>query len=292
MTRSRLNISQSQLKAVRSLICERLSSCDDNLRDIGCFSNPKGESIVNTLKGEAFDEDQSGAKAYYLIKSSEGDILFFFSLQCGSLYDKPINDKELEILKKYFDYLESLQKKSSLSEEQSFILSTIKEKVRTRKRIVKDDFNKLPHGGFDLWKDIEKENNNVSRVISTFPGIELVHFCSNKDLASQWIERNKMPRTIGEIVFWFKIIPIILDVKKIIGCEYLFLFAADSSEDLHLVNYYEDSLKFHVPNDIGIAKPFYDLTCSFMVQEISSLKENLYSFKKRFNERVPGPNKV
>lgn len=31
---------------------------------------------------------------------------------------------------------------------------------------------------------------------------------------------------------------------EIVGCEYLFLFAADLSEDADLVNYYVDNLEF------------------------------------------------
>ena len=40
------------------------------------------------------------------------------------------------------------------------------------------------------------------------------------------------------------IVTLIFELRKIVGCEYLFLFAADCDPDEHLVNYYSQKLKF------------------------------------------------
>jgi hypothetical protein len=92
-----------------------------------------------------------------------------------------------------------------------------------------------------------------------------------------------MQHPLGEVMFWYYIAPIIYKTQETIGCQYVFLFAADSSIDGTLVNYYDVSLKFQKPEDVGISKPFYDYLCVFMCQEISHLREYRNNFFGNFN---------
>ena len=71
---------------LQSLSCERLSSNDDNLRLVDDFFNRRNDGIAQTLRNEAFGEDEEGTTAYYVVKRSSEQILFFFSLKCGMLY--------------------------------------------------------------------------------------------------------------------------------------------------------------------------------------------------------------
>lgn len=71
--------------------------------------------------------------------------------------------------------------------------------------------------------------------------------------------------------------------EKTIGCQYVFLFAADMSEDATLINYYNVALKFGQPTDISTNKPQYDLCCQFMCQGIGDLKKNQEEFFNNFN---------
>lgn len=70
---------------------------------------------------------------------------------------------------------------------------------------------------------------------------------------------------------------------KIVGCKYLFLFAADGSEDGELINYYEVELKLNRPDDIGTSKPIYDLFCVLMCVKVIELLSNRNEFLDTFN---------
>lgn len=72
-------------------------------------------------------------------------------------------------------------------------------------------------------------------------------------------------------------------IQKWVGCQYLFLFAADISQDETLINYYNVGLKFEKLLDLGTSKPQYDLCCQFMCQDIQKLKENHENYFNSFN---------
>ena len=83
--------------------------------------------------------------------------------------------------------------------------------------------------------------------------------------------------------FWHFIVPLIFELRKIVGCEYLFLFAADCDPDEHLVNYYSQKLKFKKADEHSAAMPIYDFTCKFMYQEIAELEKKRMKFYENFN---------
>ena len=75
------SITEQQKKVLESFSIERLSSSDINLRLVGSFSNPKSDSLTNKIQSDAYEEDENGSVAYYVIKNPEGNILFYFSLK-------------------------------------------------------------------------------------------------------------------------------------------------------------------------------------------------------------------
>ena len=81
----------------------------------------------------------------------------------------------------------------------------------------------------------------------------------------------------------------VMEALKYVGCQYMFLFAADKSKEEKLVRYYEDQLNFKRPDELATAKPFYDFTCKFMCHEISSLEKEREEFFANFN---PNPDNV
>ncbi|MDO4186062.1 MAG: hypothetical protein Q4D30_06220 [Bacteroidales bacterium] len=142
---------------------------------------------------------------------------------------------------------------------------------------------RLPKKGNTIVAELEKEfNEDITRVGKTFSAIELVHFCSNSDADELW-ESLGLPRSRGTITFWHFIVPMIYEIQRHVGCQYLFLFAADDSRDERLVNYYRDQLNFSVSTSLATAKPVYDFTCKFMFQEISELKQAQKDFFEHFN---------
>lgn len=65
---------------IRSLRCERLASNEENLRLIDSFYSTRNNNVADALLNEAYQEDESGVVAYYGVKDSDGNVLFFFSL--------------------------------------------------------------------------------------------------------------------------------------------------------------------------------------------------------------------
>lgn len=256
-------ITLQQEKFINEFCCERLTSNINNRRLIQNFENNRNSLLAMQLKERAWTEDCDGKNAYYVIKYHD-EIVLYFSLKCGALF-RPLDEgkfkqelREIEdaitpILYKK-DCTEKVQRKSEIKE----ILSLIdKDKLR--------EINSLIH-----------------RVQSTHAGIEVVHFCANDNVIAK-IDNPIENHTIGEMLFWQFLVPKVLDIKELIGCQYLFLFAADLTESQDLVNYYKVALHFFQPNDMSTNKPCYDFKCIFMCQSVSELESNRNSYFINFN---------
>jgi hypothetical protein len=69
----------------------------------------------------------------------------------------------------------------------------------------------------------------------------------------------------------------------VVGCEFVFLFAADLTSDEHLVNYYRTYMQFDASAEHGAAVPLYDLTCKMMSRKTESLRKDREDFYNHFN---------
>ena len=279
-----MRISKEQLAIIDSLRCERLSSDEKNLREISSFYNSRNDNLVEPLRNEAYQEDENGEVAYYLIKNENGEILFYFSLKCGLLYDHYIDDEKLQLVRDMLKYLLELKKDPTVSQEDKQSIDLIFEKLRSRKGITKADVDKIKkNDGNRAIDSIEREfDRGFQKVGETFAGIELVQFCANDNCRGLWND-FQLGRKMGVVVFWHFVVPIVLKVMEFVGCRYLFLFAADLSEDEDLVNYYRTDLLFEDAEDRGTAIPIYDDTCKFMYQETANLKQKQEYFYANFN---------
>ena len=87
-----MKITEEQLKILATLKCERLSSDDNNLRLVEEFFNKK-ESLSNTLKNEAYEDDEAGNIVYFHLfvlplplERAGGEAAFYFRIPvCVSL---------------------------------------------------------------------------------------------------------------------------------------------------------------------------------------------------------------
>lgn len=275
-------ITEQQKKILESFSIERLSSSVINLRLLGDFSNPKSESLTNKIQSDAYEEDENGSVAYYIIKDSAGAILFYFSLKCGQLYDKLIEKEKLRLIKNLFKYFDQIEKEDSTSEEDRRLIKEIRESVRASKGISKAELEKIQKKDNKAVTDIENMfTENLQRVGCTYAGVEIVQFCANENYREFFDSLGFFPH-FGAIVFWHFLVPKILEVRKFIGCQYLFLFAADTSEDESLIRYYR-TLNFTDVGGHGAVIPLYDWTCRFMYQEISGLSQGKEEFFNNFN---------
>ena len=275
-------ITEQQKKILESFSIERLSSSEINLRLVGNFSNPKSDSLTNKIQSDAFEEDENGAVAYYIIKNKEGVIVFYFSLKCGQLYDKLIEKEQLRLIQNLFKYFDEIEKEESTSEEDRRLIKEIRESVRTSKGISKAELEKIQKKNNKAVTDIENVfTENLQRVGQTFAGVEIVQFCANENYREYFDSLGFFPH-FGAIVFWHFLVPKVLEVRKYIGCQYLFLFAADTSDDENLIRYYR-TLHFTDVGEHGAVIPLYDWTCRFMYQEISGLSQGKEEFFNDFN---------
>jgi hypothetical protein len=276
-------ITEQQENILESFSIERLSSSEINLRLVGNFSNPKSDSLTNKIQSEAFEEDENGSVAYYVIKNKEdGGIVFYFSLKCGQLYDKLIEKEQLRLIKNLFEYFDEIEKEESTSEEDRRLIKEIRESVRTSKGISKAELEKIQKKDNKAVTDIENVfTENLQRVGQTFAGVEIVQFCANENYRKLFDSLGFFPH-FGAIVFWHFLVPKVLAVRQYIGCQYLFLFAADTSDDESLIRYYR-TLHFTDVGEHGAVIPLYDWTCRFMYQEISGLSQGQEEFFNDFN---------
>lgn len=279
-----MQITEEQQQILNSLVCERLSSNENNLRLVDTFCNVRNGSLEHTLKNEAYEEDEAGNIAYYLIKDKDENILFYFSIKCGILYDLFGEEEKLRKINDLFLFLVELEKDPSSTKEDKETIASILESIRTRKGLVKKELSKISHiKKSQIIEDLAKESeDNLKRVGKTFAGVEIVHFCANDNYRPSW-EKLNIKQKMGTVVFWHFLIPKICELRKIVGCEYLFLFAADLTPDELLVNYYKSNLGFKDSNEYGTAIPLYDYACKFMHQELKDIEERRNNFYLEFN---------
>lgn len=279
-----MKITERQKEVISSLICERLSANDSNLRCVGDFSNSKNESLTRTLQNEAFEEDGKGNIAYYVIKHPNGNILFYFSLKCGSLYESIRGMDSLSKARELYDAVIEMKNDPELNENDRKLIDSIIERIRTGKGLIKNELAQLSYSKKkQIIKELEHQSeDDLKRVGKTFAGIEIVHFCANDNHRDDW-EKLGMGQKLGAVVFWCFIVPKIQEVMKHIGCEHIYLFAADMTPDENLVNYYKTYLEFENTTDYGTAISLYDYGCKFMHQKTGSLKERQMRFFEHFN---------
>ena len=278
-----MKITKEQQARIRLLRCERLSSNGDNFRLVDTFTNSRNSPMSDILQNKAYEEDESGKVAYYVIKNEEQQLLFYFSLKCGMLYDNFIDDRSLNLLNRLMAYLDEMSKESELTDEEAAIVNKFREKLCSHKGLTKKGIEQIPKIGATILEDLEKEmGENVTHVGSTFSGIELVHFCANENTHSYWDELVEGQK-LGVVVFWEFVVREVLEAMKHVGCQYLFLFAADKTDDEELVAYYKDRIFFKEAIDVSTAKPIYDLTCKFMYQNTSDLESKRNYFYEHYN---------
>lgn len=253
-------INAEQLEWIEELRCERLSANPDNEDLILSFGN-KWESLVNHLHEKAWKEDFHNDSAHYLVKSKENEVLFYFSLTCGLLYDDVLDNDKEEMCRAYageISMTEDMNKKikvyqidNSLSDnELNKKLDELYHKLRMQRKILKTDAS-------------VKESVQKKVVLDTVPAIELKHFCKNDHYTGFNKELFNSYR-LGEIVFWFKILPLVENIFKMIGGKYIYLFAADEDENRTLTNHYKTRLKFDDQVELGVNKPVYNNLCVFL----------------------------
>lgn len=274
-----MKITEEQRKVLDSFSCERLAGKQENMRIVDGFYNSRNTQLEQNLKDKAYEEDENNTTAYYLIKDEEGSVVFYFSLKCGMLYDEIVEAEKYQQLQDIYNLLVKKLTDESTSEDKKEVIKELLESFRSKKGLTKKSLERVFRADEVTIDEIFKGNQR--HVGKTYSGVEIVHFCINDGYRDKW-EALNMPQRLGSIIFWKFIIPQVKCLLEIVGCEYIFLFAADLSEDESLVNYYRE-LGFTDSSDHHVAIPLYDFTCKFMHQEINQLIEKQKRFFENFN---------
>lgn len=277
-----MRITEEQFAILNSFSCVRLSSNEQHLRDVESFYNSRNDNLVQTLLNEAYEEDANNRIAYYLIKDCDNHILFYFSLKCGQLYDKHLDFGRYKQLSELYGSLLKMKKEQDTSKEDIKIIDELLEDIRARKGVIKSNLQKISKKNKTVEEFEQLFIDGTEKVGATFGGIEIVQFCANEGCRQYW-ERYEFDQKLGVVVFWHFLVPIILSIIQRVGCQYIFLFAADNTEDEDLINYYKGWLNFQDSEERTTATPIYDITCKFLYQETCSLIEKQQVFYDNFN---------
>lgn len=267
-----MGITDEQLSILDSFSCIRLSSREDLIRIVSDFNNCQNENLVDYLQGEAFEADANGKVACYVILDSKDEILCYFSLKCGNLYSE---FDELKLFERH--KLLKIELKALSNQEPSEVINDLIEKVSSeisdaRRNIIKQlgNFDSLP---------------THKQVAKCFPGIELTHFCVNEAYKSKWDRYNFGSKNrMGTTMFWHYIAKIVVEVSNLVGCEYFYLFAADATPDLHLVNHYKNLMSMRDDLSVLALQPIYDFRCTFLCSSINDIITNRTDFYAHFND--------
>ena len=278
-------ITQEQIDILNTFTCQRLTDDPANLSKIQTFHSRRGAGLVHALRTHGWSSDQRGSTAYYVIKNAQGKIMMFFSLKCGVLFDPNYVQRCAE---EFSDTQQLWRAWNQARAGDENALAFLMEKEREMGREAYRQTIRDLQGKYSFrremlqrikWDKKEEPNDKIIRVDLAHSAIELVEFCANDRARDSWktIFRQGMENrrhTMGQIFFWWFIVPKMIEASRFIGCEYAYLFAADEDPDGELVRYYEDALHFRKLTHLGTIKPEYDLNCYFMGRRLFSVDED------------------
>lgn len=279
-----------------------MTSDETNKSKIQNFSaNKRGKALEAYLIEKAWKEDINGStKVYLVIDEPTGVIVFFFALKSGLLYQAIGDDnytltiQESEIVNLCVESQLDESASSSVDEILSWYDDDFFDKDRLYRIIEERVYVKLKARAD---KSLDENDMNIMRVLKTFPGIVLTHFCKS---APNFLSES-LAFPLGFYVFWEIVTDKVLEISSCLGCQYLYLFAADNTEstptvpsieefiygdlsdddeteETHsaykLVDYYKNELKFEDVQGMTILKPYYDYECFSLIQPIHTLLAN------------------
>jgi len=279
-----MRITEEQKRILDSLVVERLrENKEENALLVKSFANEKNPTLVQIIKTDyAFNKDQEGKAAYYVVKTPAGKLLLYFSLKCGELFEK-LDMEKMQMALRIKNSVYKIQNRDSFPVEEVEAAETfLHENIEEIKSILPDIESYLDKKD-DFKADVNIElNTEMQRVLRTYPAIEVVEFCANENGRDAWRQLG-INRKMGECVFWHCIVPKLMKVQDEIGCQYVYLFAADTSLDGDLANYYKVALHFEQSATLGANKPQYDFQCFFLCQEMNKLIQGQNEFYEYFN---------
>ena len=279
-----MQITDEQKALLNSLHCERVKNIDTSLLGSieGAIIDKDGNRsrlVEHFRNAHHIGDDQQDKLASFVVMTPNDDILLFFSIRCGELFEN-VDERKMIIGHNAFWALQLLYSKQPITKEQRdkallYIQAAMDEGMSI------DEFKSYASKKKDYIEDFDKEpSKEVSRVFRVYPGAELKFFGANgSDQARNYWKSLNLPRKIGETLFWQFIVDKYLEIRKYTGCQYLYLFAADQHPDGDLVTYYKTQLHIDASIKLSANKPRFDFESQFLYQDVEELeKQKKYFF--------------
>lgn len=281
-----LSLNNQQEKFLNSLTCQRLHAKSVNRGLIQFFCNYENPGLVRDLR-QGWKADQNGETAYYIIKDPANRILMYFSLRCGSLHRPDSYQYYQSEYKKTCALYDAAVGKKDARKWALEEIEKYKKGGEVPKRMV-DDLREYRDELKYLLKALKKDakNDPTQMAIQTqknFSGVEMVHYCVNDWARDIWKNSCVKNRPMGQTLFWRFILPLIQQINGLVGCQYVYLFAAENERKPKLVKYYREKLHFERMEELISRKPAYDVGCDAMCQELSVLERYRKDFFDNFN---------
>ncbi len=282
-------ITKKQKDYLASLVCQRISEDEANKQVIQKFINTRNPHIPHALK-KGWNADKQDRVAYYIVKDpADGEPLLFFSLKCGEIHI-PLSPEKLEqSVENHMALLDAACGQEAPAWAMEIIEKRKVDGVLPFEKFMEmyDNYRKSMAKKVSYDEELRREGENIIRTKKNFASVELVHFCVHEPAREKWAAAGMGQQSLGKTMFWQFVVPVIQEIRKLVGCEYLYLFAADQKRDGTLTRYYQD-LGFVFRNDINVNKPAYDFCCYFMCQEVKSLRNKRNDFFRSYNSsQVP-----
>lgn len=330
------SISKQKKYLSENLVVESLRMYESNQEDIKEFLQAKSGSIIaEYLNNKAWNEDSSNDTRVFLVRDKKTrKIAFFYALNCGILY-KELNTIKMSVVEQ--ECVEKLVKairlnnakglsnaeKNSAYELLSSAYDMFAEKIKDSERATL--LISYAQEQADIKEEREEATNQigdgefVKNVQETYPAIDIKFLCKDANYKPD----IELDFKFGVYVFWEIIVPHILRISELAGCKYVYLFAADNSEQeksdeqinspvlyskdydmdgeeditnqeneseknvKKLVLYYINNLKFRPVSEYTILKPHFERTCYTLIQDVADLqykRELIWSSHDQDNE--------
>ena len=264
-----MRISKEQLQLLDCLSCERITDKDNDwLNQIQpIVVNGKSVGIADFFKDIVCDRDKEAYNSYVIL-SPEGSVLLFFTIRCGELITNSLKNpsqEEWSYASRCYPLLKVLANNQNEVKTKMLFEQLVQE--AESKGISRSTIINLVILIMDMKKEPAK---GVQHVESTHSGIELVAFGKTAQ-ADVFQTANNLPKSFSQTMFWHTILKKIQDVQKVVGCKYIYLFAADSKPEGRLVSLYRNSMHLDADDGLGVNKPHEDWACWLQYQRISEL---------------------
>ena len=275
-------ITEKTLDLIETIAVRRARDVEDSILMSMTAPIVDGEEqnqIISLFNSKQYlQDDENSYLASFVVMSPTNIPLVFFSFRCGELFKEP----QVERMKIGHDALIAFQKLMNYSykseEERQQALAALQRAKDEGLTI--DDLQNL-YQKKESWNEDEKleATKEITKVLVSYPAVELKLFGTNESAKEYWKSLG-LPKDMkmGETLFWLKAVKIIETITQYVGCQYVYLFAADKEAEGQLVQYYRVCLGFKSDSSLSANKPRFDWECQFLFQSTDELLDRRKQF--------------